>query len=265
MKNKKVIGLFFSFFFLCITIVLIVNGCSNRQKKEYKLNTDSIKYEKVSKSIKCSLYMDYPIEGNDALMLMIREWVSEQLGGTYKGNYAYGDSLIKYYGSVAMDSMAHYAKDVQLGNQLEEDVRIEKKYETNKLVTYIATSYNYLGGAHGGATFTGATFRKSDGRKFGYDMFTNEARYGKMNELIKSGLKEYFKVRTDEELQQNLLAPNNIYLLPLPQNPPFFTKNGLTFVYAQYEIACYPAGMPKFTIPYNIIIKMLTVSAVSLL
>jgi hypothetical protein len=61
------------------------------------------------------------------------------------------------------------------------------------------------------------------------------------------------------------MNPDQAYFLPLPQAAPYFTKDGITFVYAQYEIACYAAGMPTFTIPYNKIEGILTSSAAALL
>ena len=74
-------------------------------------------------------------------------------------------------------------------------------------------------------------------------------------ELITDGLKGYFsrngeKVITDDQLNNQLLNVH-VYNLPLPQNPPYLTKKGVTFVYEEYEIACYAAGIPTFTIPYN--------------
>ena len=41
-------------------------------------------------------------------------------------------------------------------------------------------------------------------------------------------------------------------IIPLPkQYEPYPSADGIVFTYAQYEIACYAAGMPTFTIPYS--------------
>ena len=71
-----------------------------------------------------------------------------------------------------------------------------------------------------------------------------------MQDVIKKGLKKYFEVNTDEELE-NSLSLENTYLLPLPATPPVFTKEGVLFTYQQYEIAAYAAGLPSFIVPYN--------------
>jgi hypothetical protein len=67
---------------------------------------------------------------------------------------------------------------------------------------------------------------------------------------MKKGLKKYFEVNTDEELE-NCLSLEHTYLLPLPANPPLFIKEGVSITYQQYEIAPYAAGLPSFILPYN--------------
>lgn len=247
----------FAMFFLTTT------SCTNKQSEE--LTTDSVKFSKVEKSFKCNYVADYPTAGNPNLMLSIREWISEQMGGTYKGNFEKGDSVVNFYAQAQADTLKEFSKLNVPGMVLEKNVSIRKVYETNKFVTYVATSYDYLGGAHGGATQIGATFRKSDGRKFGFDMFTTAGTQTKLQDILGDGLEEYFKVKSTEQLKSNLLNPDQAYFLPLPQAAPYFTKDGITFVYAQYEIACYAAGMPTFTIPYNKIEDILTSSAAALL
>ncbi len=243
--------------------LFLITNCT--KVSNHPFATSVIKYNKVEKVAKCSFVVDYPVKGNEALLQSASEWISEQFGGTYKGSCLHGDSLLLYYGKAAMDTLNAYSKDLQPNMQVENTMSIRKNYETNKFVTYEAASYSYLGGAHGGATLEGATFRKSDGRKFGWEMFTRESRFTKLQELIKEGLKQYFKVKTDEELKTNFLNPDNIYIIPLPQALPYFTKEGVKFVYAQYEIASYATGMPSFTVPYDKIKSILTVPAASLL
>ena len=56
-----------------------------------------------------------------------------------------------------------------------------------------------------------------------------------------------------------------VYNIPLPKNPPYFTQDGLTFVYQQYEIAPYAAGMPTFSIPYDVAKGLLLHAAADLI
>ncbi|MDE6438615.1 MAG: RsiV family protein, partial [Muribaculaceae bacterium] len=43
--------------------------------------------------------------------------------------------------------------------------------------------------------------------------------------------------------------------------PPYFMKDGVVFLYQQYEIACYAAGMPACVIPYSALLPFMTPAA----
>ena len=61
---------------------------------------------------------------------------------------------------------------------------------------------------------------------------------------------EYFEVKTDEELNEQLQV-NTIYSIPLPVTPPYFTEKGVAVTYQQYEIAAYAMGLPSMVIGYD--------------
>jgi hypothetical protein len=91
-----------------------------------------------------------------------------------------------------------------------------------------------------------------------------------LRNLIKEGLRSYFQDNqetpiSDADLKDYLLYDASVDNLPLPQFPPYFTADGLAFVYQQYEIAPYAAGMPSFTIPYDDIRPLLTDEAACLI
>lgn len=109
-------------------------------------------------------------------------------------------------------------------------------------------------------TVAGTTFRKSDGRRFGWEMFRSDATQ-QLRELVKKGLMTYFKVKTDNELQGMLLDQNNMNYLPLPVTQPYMTKDGVKFIYQSYEIAPYAAGQPSFTLPYAQAWPLMTTAA----
>ena len=173
-----------------------------------------------------------------------------------------GKTVIHAWGKVTADSLIDEAQKMykdfsDMGEmELTRQVSLRKTYETKDFVTYTMEYYSYDGGAHGMSTTEGATFRKSDGRKFGWDIFSLKGR-NELQDLIKAGLKSYFKISSDEDLKNNLLE-GNIFYIPLPTSVPYFTKEGVHFVYQPYEIACYAAGMPSFTIPYSQIKGKLT-------
>ena len=233
-----------------------------------KSQTDKLTTKKIAKSLKndageFDLTIDFPEGGNATLVNAIREYISESLGstygggeedslqGSYSGDIADGEKMADYYFDLKVkEFQAMYNEMKQDGMpeipELASSTKITKDYETDRVVTYLFNSYENGGGAHGGAVGSGMTFRKSDGRRVAWDMFSS----GKMQTVLRDGLKEYFEVKTDEELASNLTLTET-YLLPMPVTPPIFGKDGIIVTYQQYEIAPYAAGMPSFVIPYN--------------
>ena len=231
-------------------------------QKDGKLTYKKVEQSKNDKSGEYKIVVDFPTGGNPILVNAIREYISESLGisyagemennmqGTYSGDLGDGQKMIDYYFDLkykefknAHDEMAeHMQGDTPT---FASETEIHYLYETDKFVTYEMKKYEDMGGAHGGTFISGMTFRKSDGRRVDWELFTKS-----MQDVIKKGLKKYFEVHTDEEMEK-FLSLENTYLLPLPATPPVFTKEGVLFTYQQYEIAAYAAGLPSFIVPYD--------------
>ena len=231
-------------------------------QKDGKLTYKQVEQSKKDKSGEYKIIVDFPTSGNPILVNAIREYISESLGisyagemennmqGSYSGDLGDGQKMIDYYFDLkykefknAHDEMAeHMQGDTPT---FASETEIHYLYETDKFVTYEMKKYEDMGGAHGGTFISGMTFRKSDGRRVEWDLFTKS-----MQDVIKKGLKKYFEINTDEELE-NSLSLENTYMLPLPATPPVFTKEGVLFTYQQYEIAAYAAGLPSFIVPYD--------------
>ena len=109
-------------------------------------------------------------------------------------------------------------------------------------------------------TFFGVTIRKSDNRRMGWEILRSQYNE-ELQKAMRQGLKDFFEVKTDEELKTMFFKEEYAYNLPMPQCPPLFTDKGIMFVYNPYEIAPYAAGMPTFTIPYDKLKNLLTVTA----
>ena len=231
-------------------------------QKDSKLTYKQVEQSKKDKSGEYKIVVDFPTSGNPILMNAIREYISESLGisyagelennmqGSYDGDLSNGQKMIDYYFDLKYKEFKK-AHDLMAENMTGDvptfasDTEIHFLYETDLFVTYEMKKYEDMGGAHGGTFISGMTFRKSDGRRVEWDLFTKS-----MQDVIKKGLKKYFEVNTDEELE-NSLSLENTYLLPLPATPPVFTKEGVLFTYQQYEIAAYAAGLPSFIVPYD--------------
>lgn len=252
-------------------IAVAMAACGDRQQSGNGFATDSVTFEQTTKSEEVTLYADYPTAGNPILTGAIAEYISESMGGTYEGSLENGDSLMAYYGTgIAKKLRAEY-EDVGDTDRppYAYSMEIRKEHETGKTVTYTALSYSYMGGAHGMGTKRGTTFRKTDGRRFSTDMLRNTDSE-EFRKMIKEGLRTYFKEEGEEpaddrQLKDMLLTESSVDDLPLPQFDPYLTKDGVAFVYQQYEIAPYAAGMPAFTIPYDKMKPYLTVTGLSMI
>lgn len=146
------------------------------------------------------------------------------------------------------------------------DFSVRKVFENDKLVTFLYENYVYmLGAAHGMGSVKGATFRKTDGKIFGWNMFRHGA---DLQPLLNQGLKKYFNVTTDEELDENLLVQDDLYsahYLPHPGTAPWIDKDGVVLMYQSYEVAPYSGGKPTVVIDMKDAEKYLTTTMNKLL
>ncbi|MBO5186372.1 MAG: DUF3298 domain-containing protein [Prevotella sp.] len=249
----------------------LTTACGNNTASNNDFTTDSIAFSEKTKTAEVIVQADFPKSGNLTTTNIIREYINEELGGTYGGNITESDSMLAYYGKAQMAELEKLSAEFETESAVSmySSRHVSKIYETNQYITYISSFESYTGGAHGmhGATYT--TFRKSDGRRFGNEMLTRRDTE-EFRALIKDGLKRYFaedegKEISDDELKEMLLTNSGVDYLPLPQYPPCLTEKGMMFVYQPYEIAPYAAGMPHFTVPYDKIKPFLTVTAIKLI
>ena len=221
--------------------------------------------EKVSK---CS-FPDWSGEwpGKDLSLEAVTPTLSQNDG-------LFAESLVTFYGQKGLEKMkeaiGEEAADGFLGSYMN-NLQIQMIEQTDGYLTFTLMHDVYLGGAHGSCMVEGITFRKSDGKQLSWQMFDKDKR-AEMIEKLKPGLKEYFgnsdegSLKSDEELFDCLMlfddpdTPENEleYGLPLPRTEPWLTRDGIIFMYQQYEIAAYAYGMPDCIIPAEEIIPLLT-------
>ena len=207
----------------------------------------------------------------------------------YEGNPLDTKALMGYYWDQSMEAFCGAAKEdydervasVEENDGLTEEERMAalfsipkfeysfslvKTDETDRYAVFVNEDYVYLGGAHGGIVGQGPmTFDKKTG-----DLVETFLEPGCLNDiqpLLRKGIAEYFSIYgedvTPENVDEYLMTDNGV--IPFPAWTPFPAENGLGFLYQQYEIAPYYAGMPVFTIPYDDILPFLTAEAKALL
>lgn len=231
---------------LPVLALSLVCGCSSSD------DASMVNYLVDNDSISCQISAPVP---ESSLKQPFGEWLDELLGGYYTGDAGDLEALVEFYGNAYADTLRARFDDIP-GTPKEYEATVEKAYETDDFVTYTLSTYFGIGGAHPTSGEYGVTFRKSDGRRITWDIIRNDQLVA-FNDLLREELEGYFDVKNSSQLEK-LLATDRVFDLPLPKTPPYFTEDGVAFVYQQYEIAAYAFGMPGNTIPYDRIEPLLT-------
>lgn len=254
-------------------------ACNNGLVTDSISWTDSIVTPKGNKAY-CRISVAYPAKGKPQLLDSLRLWIAGQLS---TNSFISNDTVslphvqpseladgVKYIASVGRDVLDKARPELlgldSLGIKpaisYEYDWNIRDIYRTDRFVTYASSTYCYLGGAHGGSGFAPQVFRLDDGRQFGWNMFRPDSLPALKGMIKQALMTDHFKVKTEAEFRDCLLV--NPDTLPLPTTPPYFSADGVNFVYQQYEIAPYAAGMPGCALPYAKVLPMLTKEAAAL-
>lgn len=219
----------------------------------------------------CEVEVDYPKTADAFLLDNITGWFATQIND---------------YASLQIDSLAEgidgnaFAKavcDAALKEAYEDFAGFEKEgfnisydyafefeeeYLTDKFVTYTADIYTYKGGAHGNSLEVGSVYGLKDGIQYGWDLL-EEASLPAVLELVKKGLLDYFDAEEGQAIDEFIFG--NSGEMALPVSAPYFTEDGVKFIYQQYEIAPYAAGKPSCTIPYKDMMNYLSPAGKALL
>jgi len=188
------------------------------------------------------------------------DWEGNRIAPAYKDGYDDVDKYTHYYISAHLKTMSAESKTFNTENETDEimksedELNIVKSYETPSLIDFTISGSTYISGAAHPSNFAYSVFfNKQNGKKM-EQLFIKGAEK-KMQKILVKGVTRYFKECgedcNEETVWDCLLLENNNKFIPLPQNTPSPTKDGLCFTYGQYEIASYAAGMPSFIIPYN--------------
>ena len=132
------------------SVGLLSASCADKTSGTNEFRTDSISYVKKDTLAECNITVDAPVMGDGQLGDVLKEFISEELGGSYKGGYANMDSLLAWYGNEQYDAMSKMAAEVPGTSALPYSyyADIRKVYETDKLVTYTTVISIFTGGVH---------------------------------------------------------------------------------------------------------------------
>lgn len=263
MKNLKTYSKILGFILLSS---LMIVSCNKKSSDTQKTELQKIEYEKVTDSVSVKYYdgkitLQYPTNGEKSYLDSVRMWIDTMLCynifnqeyqtekfAIFTGNKMNAKDVAKYYMKKRMPSKKFFD---QISNNMDEfgsyelDDSISVTYLGEHLTSLTFWSYSYyMGAAHGSIAMSSTVFDNQTGKQYGYDMIADTT---KLKTFITEGLIKYFDVKTEQEMLERLFE----HKISLPQMPPYFTKEGLTLTYLQYEIAAYAAGMPKVVIAWK--------------
>ena len=103
-------------------------------------------------------------------------------------------------------------------------------YADRDYLSFYTKEYSYLGGAHGNTAIRVGTISRATGRILNVGDFVADVKRAALKNALYDGAVKALGGK--ENLQSEVEVVENFYL----------AKDGLHFVYNEYEIACYAAG-----------------------
>ena len=186
----------------------------------------------------------------------------------------FADNVVTTYGRKGLQRLGTDLREMAYDGFegfLSNILAIELAERTDNYLTFTLEHDVYTGGAHGGQYHQGTTFRNADGQVFGWKHFTADMK-PELISLLKKGLMAYFNDGNDEPITSETALLEMLMLyddpdtpenelefgLPLPSTDPWLTRDGIVFIYQEYEIAAYAFGRPQVTLPYSAVTDFLT-------
>ena len=204
------------------------------------------------------LKIEYPVKGNKELLLNIQRWIKEQfvpMGINYNGELNDANQAIEFYTTSLRTKLSLPDIDAMSFN-------VTKVYEDDKIVTYV---FNPFINESSYSEYFGATFRKTDGKKFSKDMIMQQSILPEVRKHFRS----FYSTTTDDEFIKIMNSERNNSAIPLisedirlPHNSPWITENGFEFEYNDGEYNDYyiseVGGSISFSIPTSTMQKYLS-------
>lgn len=119
-------------------------------------------------------------------------------------------------------------------------------YDQNNLLSFQVTNYSYEGGAHGGMSLLCYLLTTDGKRLYESDLFIDDY-YDVLKEILVQKILKQNKVETLDALSElGYINTDGI----VPNGNFYLSEGGITYVYGQYEIACYAMGISEVYLPF---------------
>ena len=173
----------------------------------------------------------------------------------------YFSGVVETFNS-GLDEMNEQAKqqneemgDDEYEMKYSDNITVDLKRRDNKVLSFLINEYTFLGGAHGGGTYGGVSFDVATGEQITLDDLGDA---DSIREVSKNYILNTIET-SSEQARGNLYSDDIIDYKEVIEEyfsngnqPEFYLDTlGITFVFQQYDIAPYAAGMISFTVPYS--------------
>lgn len=222
--------------------------------------TRLVEFNDSTRSHDLSISLEYPVNGNPALLRRIRTFMMEaiepgitvdQIIPRFSGNPNDGQALVNYYGRKrceCLDKDFYADEDLPVAHCIE-SIDVEVVGENDKFISFEVFRYGNCGGSSDYQVY-GATFRKSDGKRLRIIANPQDPKYKIfLNESLRFEDKGDGREVLDEEYKKQI---------PLPKHEPYLIQNGIRFTYQMGEIAVRPAGFLKSDQSFSLLSDFLT-------
>jgi len=191
--------------------------------------------------------------------------------GDKEGILEKGKELAKFFGNSnyqylknELKEIKQYSGDAEI--HMSYDANIRKTGETTRYLIYNSNTYAFLGGAHGSASDYSVNIDKATGKVLKETVDTTQVKA--LQPILRKGVLRYFKAQGEKDITEKNLTDYLFIekgIIPLPKYAPYLAKDGVHFIYQQYEIGPYAMGMVSFVVPYSDIKTFLTAEALRMI
>lgn len=114
--------------------------------------------------------------------------------------------------------------------------------EHGDIISYIVSTYDFSGGAHGSSAELAFNFNRKSGEIIDEDDIFTEDSAVELSKLLSARLQSDFAEETYDSLFIKDIEPNGNFIV---------SEAGVTYIYGQYEIGPYYLGIIKLTLPWE--------------
>lgn len=240
-------------------ILFFAVACLTACHQENNLTTEHLDITLENEKAETQITVDYPQSINNGNLDALRQQVVTFVLPNYSESFENGADIFKQFAE-EKNKMLSADNDFGTAMKFAYNGNILLVAQNEKFATFTLDAYIYTGGAHGMPIWSSKTLRKTDGMILNDKLLNEKVNSVAFKKLLEQGVKTYFTVQKgafyqcdfqSDKSQSEIFENYKIDDLPLPQEKPFLTKNGVGFVYMPYEISWYANGRIAFVLPYS--------------